>query len=143
MILRALCFLGLILFGSIFVLGGAPALAQNAKGAGATDPWAGVEEMIVTSTGDQVLTEIATSAAIGFDAETLQAEGVSDIGDLAAFTPNLEIKTAFAAVNPTIFIRGVGLDDFNSNSSSAVSILQDGIYMNSPAGQLCGLFDVE
>lgn len=107
------------------------------------DPWAGVEEMIVTSSGEMILTQIATSSAIGFDAETLQAEGVSDISDLAAFTPNLEIKTAFAAVNPTIFLRGVGLDDFNSNSASAVSIFQDGIYMNSPAGQLFGLYDVE
>jgi hypothetical protein len=29
-----------------------------------------------------------------------------------------------------LFIRGVGLDDFNTNSASAVSIYQDGIYMN-------------
>lgn len=107
------------------------------------DPWEGVEEMVVTSSGELILTKIATSAAIGFDAETLQAEGVSDIRDLAAFTPNLEIKSTFAAVNPTIFLRGVGLDDFNSNSSSAVAVYQDEYYMNSPAGQLFGLFDVD
>jgi iron complex outermembrane receptor protein len=132
-----------LFFGLFFALGSAPSFAQNSDRVESDDPWAGIEEMIVTSSGETILTSIDTAAAIGFDAETLQAEGVSDIGDLAAFTPNLEIKTAFAAVNPTIFIRGVGLDDFNSNSSSAVAILQDGLYMNSPAGQLFGLFDVE
>ena len=136
---RSLC----LVFGLVFGLGIAPSFAQNSDPVELGDPWAGVEEMIVSGGGAQILTKVDTAAAIGFDAEILQAEGVSDIGDLAAFTPNLNIKTAFAAVNPTIFIRGVGLDDFNSNSSSAVAILQDGIYMNSPAGQLFGLFDVE
>ena len=134
---RCSVLLGLILWIS---LGALTAQGQSEE---TVDPWAGVEEMVVRSSGELILTGIATSAAIGFDAETLEAEGVSDIRDLAAFTPNLEIKTAFAAVNPTIFIRGVGLDDFNSNSSSAVSVYQDGFYMYSPAGQLFGLFDVE
>jgi iron complex outermembrane receptor protein len=40
-----------------------------------------------------------------------------------------------------LFIRGVGLDDFNANSGSAVAVYQDGIYMNSPAGQLFQFFD--
>lgn len=133
----------LVSLGLTFALGAGTSLAQDTGGSASDDPWAGVEEMMVTGNGEQILTMIDTSAAIGFDAEMLQAEGVSDVGDLAAFTPNLEIKTAFAAVNPTIFVRGVGLDDFNSNSSSAVSIVQDGIYMNSPAGQLFGLFDIE
>jgi iron complex outermembrane receptor protein len=42
-----------------------------------------------------------------------------------------------------LFIRGVGLDDFNSNSTSAVAVYQDGIYMNSPAGQLFQFFDTK
>ncbi|HIF97255.1 MAG TPA: hypothetical protein EYQ54_09565, partial [Myxococcales bacterium] len=37
----------------------------------------------------------------------------------------------------------VGLRDFNSNSSSAVAVYNDDIYMNSPAGQLGQLFDVQ
>ncbi|MCB9726785.1 MAG: TonB-dependent receptor, partial [Spirochaetaceae bacterium] len=63
--------------------------------------------------------------------------------DIAQFTPNLEIRTPFAASNPTLFIRGVGLRDFNANSSSSVAVYNDDIYMNSPAGQLAQLFDVE
>ena len=82
-------------------------------------------------------------SAVTFDQATLTSERIADIRNLSAYTPNLEVKTAFAAVNPTIFIRGVGLDDFNANSASAVSVYQDGVYLNSPAGQLFGFYDVE
>jgi iron complex outermembrane receptor protein len=85
----------------------------------------------------------APISAVGFDAEVLLKEGIRDIRDLSNFTPSLEIKSAFAASNPTIFIRGVGLDDFNANAASAVAIYQDGVYMQSPAGQLFQFFDVE
>ena len=64
-----------------------------------------------------LLAEVTTSA-VTFDADDLRAEGIAD---LLNFTPNLEIKTAFAASNATLFIRGAGLDDCNANSSSAVS----------------------
>ena len=78
----------------------------------------------------------------GFGAEDLAALGAQDIADLAAFTPNLEIVTA-GATTPTFFIRGVGLNDFNSNSTGAVAIYQDDVAINAPALQLGTLFDVE
>jgi len=113
--------------------------AQEAEFA---DPWAGVEEMVVVGASSLLGTSMATSA-VAFDAETLRAEGITDVEGLANFTPNLEIKTAFAASNPTIFIRGVGLDDFNANAPSSVAVYQDGVYMNSPAGQLFQFFDIQ
>jgi iron complex outermembrane receptor protein len=107
------------------------------------DPWAGVEEMIVSGTSiNQALTQ-ATISVAGFDSEDLLAIGATDVAGLAEFTPNLEIKSAFAASNPTIFIRGVGLDDARANASSSVAILYDDVYMNSPAGQLAQMFDTE
>jgi len=107
------------------------------------DPWSGVEEMIVTgSATDEVLTQ-ATISVAEFDSEDLLAMGATDVAGLAEFTPNLEIKSAFASSNPTIFIRGVGLDDSRANASSSVAILYDDVYMNSPAGQLAQMFDTE
>ena len=84
-----------------------------------------------------------TISVMTFDPGVLQVEGIKDIRDLSNFTPSLEIKSAFAASNPTIYIRGVGLDDFNANAASAVAIYQDGVYMQSPAGQLAQFYDVE
>ena len=84
----------------------------------------------------------AADSVTGFGAEDLAALGAQDIADLAAFTPNLEIVTS-GATTPTFFIRGVGLNDFNSNSTGAVAIYQDDVPINAPALQLSTLFDVE
>jgi len=78
-----------------------------------------------------------------FGASDIQNLRIQNVADLSAYTPNLEINTSFAASNPTLFIRGVGLKDYNSNSTGAVSIWQDGIMMNSPAAQLFSLYDIE
>lgn len=121
------------------VLAGTTSLAQDAS----DDPWSGVEEIIVTSQGGAILETVVPTSSIAFDAEMLGAERIQSIGDIANFTPNLQINTPFAASNPVIFIRGVGLDDFNANSASAVAVYQDGVYMNSPAGQLFQFFDVK
>jgi iron complex outermembrane receptor protein len=102
-----------------------------------------VEEFLVTAQKIEILVPDTTISVVGFDSDRLKAEGISDIRDLSKFTPSLEIKSAFAASNPTIFIRGVGLDDYNANAASAVSIYQDGVYMASPAGQLFQFFDVD
>ena len=102
-----------------------------------------IEEIKVTSERGMGTAQDAPISTIGFDADVILKEGIRDIRDLSNFTPSLEIKSAFAASNPTIFIRGVGLDDFNANAASAVAIYQDGVYMQSPAGQLFQFYDVE
>jgi iron complex outermembrane receptor protein len=108
----------------------------------ALDPTLGVEEIVITGEVMETVDDTSTSI-VGFDPNVIKMEGIKDIRDLSNFTPSLEIKSAFAASNPTIFIRGIGLDDFNANSASAVAIYQDGVYMQSPAGQLFQFYDVE
>ena len=107
------------------------------------DPWAGVEEMIVTDTGGAAMLLEAPTSVAAFDAEYLDAIGAQNIGDIAEFTPNLEITSPFAASNPQLFIRGVGLQDSQSNAASAVAVVNDGVYMSSAAGSLSQLFDVQ
>ena len=120
-------------------LGSHPALAQQ-KVAEA-DPFAGVEEMIVTgSSAVEILVPPSTSA-ISFDSKALAEIGVQDVGDIAAYVPNLEVATV-NATNASFFIRGVGLQDFGANASSSVPIYQDGIPRNASATQLVGLFDI-
>jgi iron complex outermembrane receptor protein len=110
---------------------------------GATDPWAGIEEMIVVGSGGAAALLAAPTSVVAFDAADLAAMGSQNVGDLAEYTPNLEITSPFAASNPQLFIRGVGLQDSNSNAASAVAVLVDDVYMASPAGQLSQLYDVE
>jgi iron complex outermembrane receptor protein len=103
----------------------------------------GIEEIKVTSQRRMATLEDVPVSATIFSASDIESTGMGDIRDISAYTPNLEIKTSFAASNPTLFIRGVGLNDYNANAASAVAIYQDDVYMNSPAGQLFQLFDVE
>ncbi len=124
----------------LVVSGGA--LEARAQSNDEDNPFAGVEEMVVVGSSAASLLQSQEVSAIGFDASYLEALGASDLSDISQFTPNLEIRTPFAASNPTLFIRGVGLRDFNANSSSSVAVYNDDIYMNSPAGQLAQLFDV-
>jgi iron complex outermembrane receptor protein len=102
----------------------------------------GIETIVIIGEKAVAFLEKETTSAVNFEPEFLRMEGIEDISDLSDFTPNLQINTAFAASNPTLFIRGIGLDDYNANSSSAVAVYQDGVYMNSPVGQLSQLFDV-
>ncbi|MBW2425009.1 MAG: TonB-dependent receptor [Deltaproteobacteria bacterium] len=116
------------------------ALAEDSA---SEDVWAGIEEMVVIgSSATALLQEVSVSVA-SFDSADLEAIGAQSIADVAQFTPNLEIRTVFAASNPTLFIRGVGLRDFNANSASSVAVYNDDVYMNSPAAQLAQLFDTE
>jgi outer membrane receptor protein involved in Fe transport len=109
----------------------------------AARPASGIEEIVVIgSEGEGMADFEAADSVTGFGAEDLAALGAQDIADLAGFTPNLEIVTG-GATTPTFFIRGVGLNDFNANSTGAVAIYQDDVAVNAPALQLGSLFDVE
>jgi outer membrane receptor protein involved in Fe transport len=101
-----------------------------------------IEEILIHGEKQDTLRDAPTSST-SFTAGDLQALRIEDIADLAAYTPNLEINTAFAASNPTIFIRGIGLKDYNANAAGAVTVYQDGVNINSPAIQLGQLFDID
>jgi iron complex outermembrane receptor protein len=106
------------------------------------DPFGDVEQFIVYGSGSNVVALDATVSVTAFNAEDLVALGADELSDVAAFTPNLEIRTT-GGTAATFFIRGVGLNDFTANASGAVAIYQDDIALNAPALQLGQLFDVE
>jgi outer membrane receptor protein involved in Fe transport len=129
------------------MLAAAPALAQEnnqeSKQENRQGSRKGIEEIVVLGGESDAAADFAAGDSVtGFGAEDLAALGAQDIADLAAFTPNLEIVTS-GATTPTFFIRGVGLNDFNANSTGAVAIFQDDVAINAPALQLGTLFDVE
>lgn len=130
----------LVLCASIAFEGSSSAQSDSADG---EDPWAGVEEMLVTGRGAALTATDAAVSVVAFDEEHITAIGAQDLSDIAAFTPNLEIRSPLGPASPTLFIRGVGLRDFSANSSSAVAVYNDDVYMASPAGQLSQLFDTQ
>src|SRR5262249_36705433 len=124
-------------------------LAQNEPppSGGTEEPSAaatgGVEEIIVKGAESAAAQDFNVADSVkAFSAADLVALGATNIADLAAFTPNLEIVTA-GSTTPTFFIRGVGLNDFGANSTSSVAVYQDDVPMGSQALQLGSLFDME
>ncbi len=125
-----------------------PAAAESqpqpeGEGTGAGAPSKDVEEIIVQGKGMDDSLQEAPISGTRFDAQEMRSLRIQNLDDLADYTPNLEINTAFANSNPTIFIRGIGLKDYNANAAGAIGIYQDGININSPAIQLFQLFDTE
>lgn len=110
----------------------------------AQDPWAGVEEMLVTGGATAGLLDMGKGdSVLAFDSDKLEGIGAQDISDIAAFTPNLSINTPGGGSQATFFIRGVGLNDFSANASGAIAIYQDDVPIGLPATQLRAIFDVE
>ena len=113
----------------------------SSNDANAADPWAEAEEMIVFGSRAGFV-DLETTSSTSFDAETLGALGIEDISDLSAFTPNLEIVTAGTS-SPTLFIRGVGLNDFSPIATPAIAVYEDGVPRNASAIVLGRIYDVE
>ncbi len=101
-----------------------------------------IEKILITGEKQNTL-QGAPISSTSFSAGEVQALRIQDISDLADFTPNLQINTVFAASNPTIFIRGIGLKDYHAIAAGAVAIYQDGVNINSPAIQLGQFFDLD
>jgi iron complex outermembrane receptor protein len=54
----------------------------------------------------------------------------------------LQIKSTFADSSPVIFLRGVGINDFNANSGSGVAVYLDDVYQGLSIGRLFQFFDI-
>jgi iron complex outermembrane receptor protein len=101
------------------------------------------DEIVVTA---QRRTERAQDVPISISAlsgTTLGGGKTTTIADFATKVPGLQFNQVFQSSNPTIFLRGVGVNDYNAASSGAVGISIDDVFMNSGVGQLAGMFDVD
>jgi iron complex outermembrane receptor protein len=83
---------------------------------------------------------VAVSAVTG---KALENKRILDLVDLSNATPGLQIKSDDNGANPRIFIRGVGVNDFNPATASAVGIYADGVYVGSPLAQRFAFFDLQ
>ena len=102
-----------------------------------------LEEIVITaqrraqSFGDVGITVNA------FTGEDVARLGFTQLKDVAAQTPNVQIKEVVLNSVPNITIRGVGLNDYAANNNPAAGIYVDEVYLVSPAMLTFGLFDLE
>lgn len=123
------------------------AVAAFGVSLGAAPQWASaqlfeLEEVIVTA---QKRAESANDIGVSISAfsdEQLEALGVQEATEMMAFTPGATLTSSGQGV-PIYTIRGIGFDDYNSNSSSTVGINIDEVALPYPIMTRVPQYDVE
>jgi len=123
------------------------AMAQDASqaspAASADDDAPRVDDIIVTAQKRSENLQDVPVAVSAVTGKTLENKRILDLVDLSNATPGLQIKSDDNGANPRIFIRGVGVNDFNPATASAVGIYSDGVYVGSPLAQRFAFFDLQ
>jgi iron complex outermembrane receptor protein len=102
-----------------------------------------VEQVLVTARKrSEPATDVAMSLSV-IDSATIDAFHVRNLSDLAPLVHNVAMFEDFPGAGiPTWIIRGVGLQDFNSNNTPAAAVYADGIYQVATVMGDMALFDV-
>ena len=102
-----------------------------------------LEEIIVTAQKREQSLQDVSIAISAFDSAQIAELGLTNVEQLPALIPNVELSDARGAGLPTWVIRGAGLEDFNANNTPVSAIFYDEVYMTSNALGGIGLFDID
>jgi len=139
---KVILFCGTVL-GSA-VLGVGPAIAQDAQAPANSGD---VGEIVVTAQHRTENIQKVPIAVTAFSSESIEQRGLGKVSQVAAFTPNVEIKTsaAFAGSSQILAasIRGIGQNDFSFNLEPGVGVYIDGVYYARSLGAVVDLLDLQ
>lgn len=103
---------------------------------------AGIEEIIVTAQRrEQNLQDIPISISV-FTSEQMEDLRINQPADLATYTPGLYVSTGIAG-NPIFSLRGIGMNNNESNQNPAVTPYIDQVPLPSIAMMGFQMFDLE
>lgn len=106
-----------------------------------------LEEVVVTARKREESLQDTPIAVTAFTGESLDDRGLTDISQIADFSPSLSIDetSQFAATNsaPAIFIRGIGVSDWALPIDPGVGIYLDDVYISRSVGGVLDLLDLE
>src|SRR5258708_18763586 len=103
-----------------------------------------VETLVVTAQRRSENIQDVPISIQAFDAKDIQALGIKSSVDLGAVTPNVDIALVAGPGNqPIITIRGIGLNDYDTNNAGPNGIYVDDVYLSSPASQSFATFDLD
>ncbi|HSI18343.1 MAG TPA: TonB-dependent receptor [Sphingomonas sp.] len=131
-----------VAFGALIISGAAQAQTQPPPPP-ATDTAPVVADIIVTAQKRSENLQDVPIAITAITGQSLRDGRIDDLVALSGHAPGLQIKSDDNAANPRIFIRGVGVNDFNPSTASAVGIYVDGAYVASPLAQLAAFYDLD
>ncbi|OYQ35004.1 TonB-dependent receptor [Niveispirillum lacus] len=105
-----------------------------------------LEEIVVTARRRSEALQDTPVAVSAFTAEALEARSVETLDNIARFTPNIRFDGAAALsggnYNATVFIRGIGQNDFAIFSDPGVGFYVDGVYYARSIGGIMDAVDL-
>ncbi len=103
--------------------------------------FAQIEEIVVTAQKrDQSLQDIGLTVA-AFSGDRIEEAVVTDVVDVAALTPNVQVN--YGLGNNFFNIRGLGLNEFVANLDAPVAVHVDEVYQSKGFMTGMTLFDIE
>lgn len=134
---------GLLLTTGLMLAMALPATAQTAP---AQNDGGTLEEIVVTARRRSEALQDTPVAVSAFTAEALEARSVETLDNIARFTPNIRFDGAAALsggnYNATVFIRGIGQNDFAIFSDPGVGFYVDGVYYARSIGGIMDAVDL-
>ena len=129
---------------SLFIWAPSFAVAQEAPSSEEEEDTRRLGTITVTAEKREESLQTVPISVTAFTGDQLREQGFTDSTDIAAQVPGLNIGTPVGeGNNPSITLRGVGLNDFNDNNEGPVSVYNDGVYVAALAAQTFQLFDLE
>lgn len=105
------------------------------------------EEVIVTAQRRATDLQSTPIALTAVTSAKLEARGAEDLTNLAGIAPNVQFEGSAplsgGSYNATVFIRGVGQNDFSVFNDPGVGIYLDGVYLGRTSGAILDLADIE
>jgi len=104
-----------------------------------------LEEIVVTARKRIESAQDTPVVLTAFNKDMLEANAISNVEDLAAIIPNLNISESGSGVTPLITLRGIGSSSalLNGATDQAVSINIDGVQFSNGMALRLGQLDVE
>jgi iron complex outermembrane recepter protein len=140
MVTRKNLYLSLAVIAALTAISAVPATAFAADTE--TDATA-LKEVVVTATKRATNEQTTPQAITAFSAADLTVRHVSDIGDLAMYTPGLFVGADNGFGATTMAIRGFGPLNLLIGGDEAVGVYIDGVYQGTPYGNQFMFIDVD
>jgi iron complex outermembrane receptor protein len=103
-----------------------------------------LSEIVVTAQHKTENIQDVPITIAAFSSADIKALNLQTTTDLGFVTPNVNIALSQGAGNqPIITIRGIGINDENTNNAGPIAVYVDDVYQSSPASQTFSLFDLE
>jgi iron complex outermembrane receptor protein len=125
------------------LLGSAQGALADAAAANAQPAATGVAEVVVTAQRRSQNIQDVPISVQAVSGKTLLSAGIKSTQDLGQITPNVTIISPIGAGNqPLITIRGIGLNDFDTNNAGPNGVYVDDVYVSAPGAQTFAVFDI-